>query len=249
MALTFGPKLGLLIDGVLGEEHYDELMAQWRALDALIQSSVIDMALMTPPASPLDGDMHVVASVATGAWAGQEKKIARWSTVLTAWEFYAPKKGWRVYNINDGAHYLFDGTSWAIDSSGGGSGVSTVVAGAGIAVDSSDPANPSVSWKAPTVVAEAGTSLLATAANAGRYTRFTAASAKTYTFNSTETYTVGDEYHARNVGAGNLTLTPAGSFVLNAPAGGSLVVPPGATVTLKIVAAAEADVMGYTEAP
>ena len=127
--------------------------------------------------------------------------------------------------------------------------VDEIIAGPGIAVDSSDPANPSVSWKAPTVVAEAGTSLLATAANAGRYTRFTAASAKTYTFNSTETYAVGDEYHARNVGAGNLTLTPAGSFVLNAPAGGSLVVPPGATVTMKIVAAAEADVIGYTEAP
>lgn len=224
MALTFGPKLGLLIDGALGEEHYDELMAQWRALDALIQSSVIDISLTAPPASPLDGDTYVVASVATGAWAGQETKIARWSTVLTAWEFYTPKEGWRVYNIDDGAHYLFDGTSWAIDSSGGDSGVSAVVA-------------------------EGGTSLLATAANAGRYTRFTAASAKTYTFNSTETYTVGDEYHARNVGAGNLTLTPAGSFVLNAPAGGSLVVPPGATVTMKIVAAAEADVIGYTEAP
>ncbi len=135
------------------------------------------------------------------------------------------------------------------DVAGGGGTVDEIIAGAGIAVDSSDPANPSVSWKAPTVVAEAGTSLLATAANAGRYTRFTAASAKTYTFNSTETYTVGDEYHVRNIGAGNLTLTPAGSFVLNAPADGTLVIPQGGTATVKIVGAAEADVFGVTVAP
>lgn len=127
--------------------------------------------------------------------------------------------------------------------------VDEIIAGPGIAVDSSDPANPSVSWKAPTVVAEAGTSLMATAANAGRYTRFTAASAKTYTFNSTETYIVGDEYHVRNVGAGELTLAASGTFVLNVPADGTLVVPQGGTATVKIVGAAEADVFGVTGAP
>lgn len=133
---------------------------------------------------------------------------------------------------------------------GAGTGVvETIVAGSGIAVDSSDPANPSVSWKAPTVVAEAGTSLMATAANAGSYTRFTAASAKTYTFNSTETYTVGDEYHVRNVGEGDLTLASAGTFVLNPPADGTLVVPQGGTVTVKIVGPAEADVFGVTLVP
>lgn len=101
----------------------------------------------------------------------------------------------------------------------------------------------------PPVVTEAGTSLTADDTNAGNYTRFTNASAKTYTFDSAETYAVGAEYHARNVGAGLLTLTEAGTFQLNAPAGGSLEVPAGGTVTVKIVAAAEADVIGVTEAP
>lgn len=252
MTLTFGPKLGLLVDGAMGEEHYDELMAMWRALDALIQLNVLAMTLNTPPGSPADGDTYIVADSATGDWAGHDTEIARWSGVVEAWEFYVPMEGWYAYNVEDGERYLFDGAAWGIDtSSGGGSGgqVDSVVAGAGISVNSADPENPVVSWTPPTVTTETGTSLNATGSNAGRYTRFTATSAKTYTFNSSETYTVGAEYHVRNVGSGNLTLTAAGSFVLNAPADGSLVVPPGGTVTVKIVAAAEADVMGHTEAP
>lgn len=98
------------------------------------------------------------------------------------------------------------------------------------------------------VVTESGTALDATGANAGNYTRFTNAGAKTYTFDSAESYSVNDEYHGRNVGAGDLTLTAAGTFTLNAPAGGTVVIPAGGTFTVKIVAAAEADVFGVTVA-
>lgn len=98
------------------------------------------------------------------------------------------------------------------------------------------------------VVTDAATALTATDANSGNYTRFTSVSAKAYTFDSAESYTVGDEYHGRNVGAGDLALTEAGTFVLNAPNGGTLVIPAGGTFTVKIVAAAEADVFGVTVA-
>ncbi|MGH8083880.1 MAG: hypothetical protein ACREPV_01210 [Lysobacter sp.] len=98
------------------------------------------------------------------------------------------------------------------------------------------------------VVTEAGTALAATDANSGNYTRFTSASAKTYTFDSGESYTIGDEYHGRNVGAGDLTLAEAGTFVLNPPVGGTLVVAQGGTFTVKIVGADEADVFGVTVA-
>lgn len=99
----------------------------------------------------------------------------------------------------------------------------------------------------PPVVGESGTSLTATAANAGNYTRFTNSSAKTYTFDDAESYVVGAEYHGRNAGAGDLTLTEAGGMTLNPPAGGTLVIPEGGTFTVKIVAADEADVFGVTE--
>ena len=226
MTLSVGPKLGLLVHGALGEPHYDELMAQWRALDTLIQCNVISIALTTPPGSPADGATYIVAASPTGAWAGKATNLARWSAVLGAWEFFTPKEGWKAYCVADENDYRFDGTAWVVASSGGGS-------------------SPTV----PPVVNEASTSLTATSANAGNYTRFTNASAKTYVFDSAQTYVTGSEYHVRNVGAGSLTLSVSGTFTLNAPADGSLVVPQGGTATVKIVGAEEADVFGVTEAP
>lgn len=98
------------------------------------------------------------------------------------------------------------------------------------------------------IVTVSGTSLTATAVAAGSYTRFTNATAKTYSFDSAQTYVFGDEYHVRNVGAGNLTLMAVGSFVLNAPAYGTLVVPQGGVATIKITGVATADVFGVTVA-
>lgn len=114
-----------------------------------------------------------------------------------------------------------------------------VKVGPGLAIDGSSV----LAAQAP-LVTETGTSRTATPAQAGNYTRFTNAAAKTYTFDTAQTYVVGAEYHGKNVGAGSLTLTPAGGFVLNAPAGGTLVVAQGSAFTVKIVASGEADVIG-----
>jgi hypothetical protein len=116
MALTFGPNLGLLADGALGEEHYEELMAMWRGLDSLIQARVVDKDLTAPPGAPVDGACYIVAGVATGAWVGQENKLARWSTKAAAgvgaWEFYAPMTGWQVYVTDEARTYRFGGATW-----------------------------------------------------------------------------------------------------------------------------------------
>lgn len=111
--------------------------------------------------------------------------------------------------------------------------------GPGLSIDGSGV----VSAAAP-LVTDATTARTALPAHAGNYTRFTNAGAKTYTFDSAQAYVVGSEFHGRNIGAGSLTLTPAGGFVLNAPAGGTLVVAQGSAFTVKIVAAGEADVIG-----
>lgn len=98
----------------------------------------------------------------------------------------------------------------------------------------------------PPIVTEAGTARTALPAHAGTYVRFTNTAAKTWTFDGGQTWVAGTEFHARNVGANNLTLTPTGGFTLNAPYLGTLVVPPGGTVTVKIVADDVADVFGVT---
>lgn len=90
---------------------------------------------------------------------------------------------------------------------------------------------------------ETGTALTATGANAWNYTRFTNAGTKTYTFDSAQTYINNAEYHGRNVGAGNLTIAQAGSFVITPPVGGSLVIPQGQSFFLKITGTNTADLI------
>ena len=97
-----------------------------------------------------------------------------------------------------------------------------------------------------TITTESGTSRAMANSDAGRYIRFTSTSAKTATF-GTGLNVVGQEFHIRNVGTSDLTLTPS-STTLNAPAGGTLVVPTGGTVTVKQVDSTEFDVFGQTTA-
>lgn len=86
------------------------------------------------------------------------------------------------------------------------------------------------------------------AADAGAYVRFTATGAKTASFDVADGFAAPQEYHIANRAAsGNLTLTPTG-ITLNAPKGGTLVLEPGDTVTVKFVDTDEADVFGSTEA-
>jgi hypothetical protein len=99
------------------------------------------------------------------------------------------------------------------------------------------------------VITESGTSRNALPAAAGAYVRFTNAAAKEYVFDDTAGYTLGQEFHGRNVGAGDLEITPTTGMTINAPFGGSLVIPQDGTFTVKIVAVdgSEADLFGATE--
>jgi hypothetical protein len=119
MALSNGPNLGLLVNGTKGEEHYDALMAMWRGLDTLVQPKILDKDLTAPPGSPTDGATYIVGASATGAWAGHDKSIARWSAIPAAWEFYPPKNGWLVYAVDESVNYQYNGTNWIVLATGG----------------------------------------------------------------------------------------------------------------------------------
>lgn len=82
----------------------------------------------------------------------------------------------------------------------------------------------------------------------GSYIRFTGTGAKTCTFNDAAGFAAPQEYHVANRAAsGNLTLVGT-AVTLNAPKGGTLVLEPGDTVTVKFVDTDVADVLGSTEA-
>ncbi len=99
-----------LIQGGQAQKHITHNEAI-RILDALVQPVVADMDLSAPPAAPGEGDRHIVAPGATGAWEGQDGAIAVRQD--NAWAFFAPAQGWRTYVIALGADAIFDGQVWA----------------------------------------------------------------------------------------------------------------------------------------
>ena len=82
-----------------------------RLLDAMVQLAVLDRTRTAPPASPADGDRHLVASGATGLWAGWDLNVAFW--VDGAWIRLVPRPGWLVWIADEGAFLVWSGSSWA----------------------------------------------------------------------------------------------------------------------------------------
>lgn len=83
-----------------------------RALDAVVQLSVLDATLTSPPAIPDDGARYIVAAGATGAWVGHVGNIAAYQD--GAWLFYVPREGWTAWVASVDKRYVFDGTGWIL---------------------------------------------------------------------------------------------------------------------------------------
>lgn len=81
-----------------------------RLLDAMVQLSVLDRTRTTPPASPADGDRHLVASGATGLWAGWDLNVAFW--VDGVWLRLVPRQGWLVWVAAEQVFLVWNGSAW-----------------------------------------------------------------------------------------------------------------------------------------
>ncbi len=79
-------------------------------LDGIVQLSVIDTDLTSPPGSPAQGNRYIVAATATGDWAGEEGQVAVYDG--GAWVFRNPRAGWRAWVEDEGRQILHDGSSW-----------------------------------------------------------------------------------------------------------------------------------------
>ncbi|MVB00177.1 DUF2793 domain-containing protein [Nitratireductor sp. CAU 1489] len=82
-----------------------------RVLDAVVQLAVIDRDLTAPPGGAADGDRYIVASAATGDWAGQEGRIAAFQD--GAWAFYQPGEGWLAFVADEALLCYWTGAAWA----------------------------------------------------------------------------------------------------------------------------------------
>ncbi|WP_414633804.1 DUF2793 domain-containing protein [Paracoccus marcusii] len=83
-----------------------------RILDGLVQLSVLDRDLTAPPASPADGDRYLVASGASGDWAGWDLNIALWTD--GAWQRLPPRTGWRTWVEDEALLLVWTGAAWEV---------------------------------------------------------------------------------------------------------------------------------------
>ncbi len=81
-----------------------------RLLDAMVQLSVLDRNRPVPPASPVDGDRHIVASGATGLWAGWDLNVAFW--VDGVWMRLVPRPGWLAWIADEAVFVVWNGSTW-----------------------------------------------------------------------------------------------------------------------------------------
>lgn len=119
MADTFFNQLPLIASNQ-AQKHitHNEALVK---VDALIQLAVISQTLTSPPGSPAEGDRYIIASGATGAWAGKDLNIVVWTS--GAWAFYAPRPGWVCYVAATANLWAYNGSAWAVVAGGGGGGV------------------------------------------------------------------------------------------------------------------------------
>src|SRR5688572_20227218 len=79
-------------------------------LDALVQLSAVTRTLSTPPAAPEEGARYLVASPASDDWSGHDDDIAAYQD--GAWNFFAPKSGWRLWLADEEKLLIFTAAGW-----------------------------------------------------------------------------------------------------------------------------------------
>ncbi len=118
------PNLGLpYIAAAQAQKHVTHNEAI-RELDAIVHLAVLDRGLSTPPATPSHGDRYIVAAGGTGAWTGNDGKIAAYQD--GAWMFYEPKEGWVAWIADESTLCAWDGAAWGAVGGSGAGGVNPV---------------------------------------------------------------------------------------------------------------------------
>lgn len=117
----------------------------FRVLEAFTNPRFLDRDLATPPGSPAESDMYLVAASPTGAWSGQAAKIALY--LGGAWRFFTPYEGLFAWVNDEDKLIRYAGGAWAEFTSGGSSYTdeqardaigTALVAGTGITVTVND---------------------------------------------------------------------------------------------------------------
>lgn len=79
-------------------------------IDVLLCPAVDGPAMTSPPASPAVGACFLIASGATGAWAGKDGSLAAYTD--GGWRFVAPVEGAQVLDRSSGQSVIYREGSW-----------------------------------------------------------------------------------------------------------------------------------------
>ena len=79
-------------------------------LDALTQLAVLSRTLAAPPPAPEEGARYLVGQGASGAWEGEEGKLAWFDAGV--WRFLTPQEGWRAFVADEGISLVFSAGVW-----------------------------------------------------------------------------------------------------------------------------------------
>lgn len=112
--MSNSPRIGLpYLDAAQAQKHVtmNEALAR---LDTAAAGRAETMALASPPASPGEGEAHIVPAGAGGAWAGEDGNVAVY--LNGGWDFFAPWAGWSLWVAAETAFALYDGIDWQLTS-------------------------------------------------------------------------------------------------------------------------------------
>ena len=128
------PRLGLrtLIPGQAQKEI--TVNECWQVLDAVVAGAVEEPARADPPTSPTVGTSYIVASGATGAWAGQDDAIAAFTP--GGWRIIAPMDGLCVLIRSTGETLRYSNGGWSILLGAPQPAISSVVGGTTVDAES-----------------------------------------------------------------------------------------------------------------
>lgn len=88
---------------------------------------IVSASVTTKPSSPNEKDVYIVP--AGSAWAALDEAYDNQLALFErgGWKYITPKFGWQVRNKADNGVLWYDGDSWEVTASGGGSGTVTSV--------------------------------------------------------------------------------------------------------------------------
>lgn len=103
------PKLSLPLLAASQAQKHLVINEALSRLDALFMLSAKGRTQLAPPPNPAEGDRWIVPAGATGAWSGNDQRIA---VYINGWDFIDPLPGWRAWVEDESIEVVFDSGVW-----------------------------------------------------------------------------------------------------------------------------------------